>query len=148
MRKKAFFPWFKSCRFSLFHRQGFTLLEILVSMVILYSATGGLFASFVAAQKYVLRSRHRLQAANAGRMVLEDLRADVNQQTWDSAANRLACPGGVYPCTRSYNIPPPQFPSGAPLANWSVTYVVDQIMVDGIPMRQVTVTVHWEEPVS
>jgi prepilin-type N-terminal cleavage/methylation domain-containing protein len=138
-------------------RKGFTLLEVLVSLVVLSSATAGLFASFVAAQKYVMRSRHRLQAANGARMVLEDLKAHVNQNNWDdSGTNLLACPGGPHPAGYfCENLPyplPGAVPGGdydpGPPWNWSAKYRIDYIGVGGIIMRQVTVTVHWDEPVS
>ena len=132
------------------HRQrgksGFTLLEIMVALVILTSAASGLFASFVAAQRYVSRSRNRLRAVNAGRMVLEDLRVYVNQSNWDDeATNLLACPGGTYPCDKTYTLPPAEFPATPPW-NWSAIYTVSQIDVAGIQMRQVTVNIQWDEP--
>jgi prepilin-type N-terminal cleavage/methylation domain-containing protein len=124
----------------------FTLLEIMVSLVILASAAGGLFASFVASQKFVSRSRHRLAAMNGCRLIMEDLRAYVDQATWDdSGVNPLACPGGVYPCTRNFTLPAADYPPGAPW-NWAASYEIDQELVNGVNIRKVSITVSWDEP--
>lgn len=120
---------------------GFTLVEVIVSLLILAIAVTGLFASFVAAQRYVSRSRHRLVAANAARMAIESLKSSVDQRTWDDpAVNLLAC--AAYPCTKTYALPADY--QGTPW-NWSANYVVTPISVGGVDMRRVDVTVRWDE---
>lgn len=125
---------------------GFTLLEIMVAMVILASATAGLFASFIAAEKFVGRSRRRLAAANACRLIAEDLKAAVSQQEWSDPVglNPLCCPGGGYPCVRDYVLPA-SYPSGSPW-NWRAQYEISLVDVGGVPMRKVRVEVRWDEP--
>lgn len=68
-------------------RAGFTLVEVIVSMVIVAITAVGIFASFIATQNYVSRSRGRIMAINAERAELERLRAEVNQGTWDNTPN-------------------------------------------------------------
>ena len=125
---------------------GFTLLEIVIAFLILSVATAGLFSSFMAARKYVSHSRHRLAAANAARIILEDLKNSVRQDTWnDNNNNPLAC--SSYPCIKTYNLPNVN-PFNLPLG-WSASYTIDQpagLNINGIQMRQVTANVHWEEP--
>lgn len=144
--KKKVIPVKDKRRFyhTLFLLNGFSLVEVLVAALILSVAASGLFASFIAAQKYVIRSRHRLTAANAARMVLEDFKNHVDQNTWDDPVkNPLAC--ATYPCTKTYVLPPEFI--GTPF-NWRASYVITPIDVGGITMRRVDVTIHWDEPHS
>jgi len=122
---------------------GFTLIEILIAFIIMAVATTGLFASFVAAKKYVSRSRHRLAAVNAARMILEDLRAYVDQSRWTDSSNLLTCPGGGS-CLGNYNLPA-DYPVGTPW-NWSANYTSIPVNVSTAQMRRVTVNIHWDEP--
>ena len=120
-----------------------------MALVILATAVAGLFATFIASQKYVSRSRHRLAAANAARMVLEDLKAYVDQKTWDDATvNLLVCPPPGYPCTRTYTLPAADYPPAPSPWNWSANYTISLVPVGagGIQMRRVDVTIHWDEP--
>lgn len=128
------------------YNQGFTLLEIMVAMVVLASAVSGLFASFIAAEKFVSRSRRRLAAINACRLIAEDLKAAVSQREWSDPAgtNPLCCPGGAYPCVRDFVLPA-SFPSGPPW-NWRGQYEISLLDVGGVQMRRVKVRVLWDEP--
>lgn len=53
-------------------------------MVIVAITAAGIFASFIAAQNYVSRSRGRIMAINAERAELERLRAAVIEGGWGS----------------------------------------------------------------
>lgn len=67
--------------------QGFTLVEILVSLLILASVVGGVMASFIASQRFIARSNRRLQAVNYIRDAFEVLKDGVNAEYWANAAN-------------------------------------------------------------
>lgn len=60
-------------------RAGFTLVEVVVSVVIVTLTAAGIFASFIAAQNYVSRSRGRINTSNAIRQQIENMKVYVNQ---------------------------------------------------------------------
>lgn len=84
-------------------RAGFTLVEVIVSVVIVALTAAGIFSSFIAAQNYVSRSRGRAGTSNSIRQQIENLKIEVNQTSWNATAtcnpdtNGLAltttCPG-------------------------------------------------------
>ena len=55
---------------------GFTLVEIMVSVVIIVIIAGGLFGAFVGAQRFLIKARYRLQAYISEKEVLDKLRSD------------------------------------------------------------------------
>lgn len=59
------------------------MVEVIVSVVLVALTAAGIFASFIAAQNYVSRSRGRVNTANAERQQIESLKAEVIQQAWD-----------------------------------------------------------------
>lgn len=65
---------------------GFTLVEVLVSLVIISITATGIFASFIAAQSYVKRSKRRIIAFNFARQQFEQLKPAVRQDTWDTGS--------------------------------------------------------------
>ena len=67
---------------------GFTLVEVLVSLVIISITATGIFASFIAAQHYVQRSKRRIIAFNFARQQFERLKPSVREDTW---ANTPQC---------------------------------------------------------
>ncbi len=66
------------------YKSGVTLLEILVSMIILGLVTGGIFSAFVMGRKATLRSETELAAAQMTQAALDRLR---------SSASALPAPG-------------------------------------------------------
>lgn len=68
-------------------RAGFTLVEIVVSVVIIALTAAGIFTSFIAAQNYVSRSKGKVSTSNAERQQIEALKAEARQEAWDSIAN-------------------------------------------------------------
>ncbi len=73
-------------------RKSITLMEVLVSAVILASVAAGLFATFVSVRKYINRANRRIIATNLGRSVLEDLYKGVRADTWDTSGGVLYAP--------------------------------------------------------
>ena len=116
---------------------GFTLVEVIVSLLILLATAAGIFASFVAAQNYVLRSKRRIAAVNSVREKLEELRPYVRQDTWTNSTNLLWANEGA---TRAY---PPEdifLDTWPGQRNYTVTNTVNTAS------RNVSVTVNWTEP--
>ena len=54
--------------------KGFTLVEVIVALVILVSTSAGIFASFIAAQRYGASAKRRIVEVNFARQKLEELK--------------------------------------------------------------------------
>lgn len=80
-KSKFFFNSFLSAK------KGFTLVEVLVSLVIIAITATGIFASFIAAQYYVKRSKRRIIAFNFAREQLERLKLSVREDRWANTAD-------------------------------------------------------------
>jgi type II secretory pathway pseudopilin PulG len=65
---------------------GFTLMEIVVSLIILATVFGGLTATFVGVKRYVSRASRRLTAVNLGRQALNALYVQTRADTWNTGA--------------------------------------------------------------
>jgi len=110
--------------------KGFTLLEIIVSLLILSLVIAGTMSAFTASRRYIKRAQHRLQATNIARGILEDLYREVRQDTWDTGRLRNG-----YSETNTVTID-------------NITYTSNLTVSDvsGHQYRQVTVNVTWTEP--
>lgn len=153
------------------NRKGLSLVEILIAMLILAIAAAGLFSSFVAANKFISRSKRRLAAVNLARHLNEQLYKDVTASTWiDATSNLLTCPdwkapigtldNDDYPCTKSSDLLDPNFDalllvpaidSNSPLDGFTVIAYLD-IDLDGADTdcylncpRIVKVRIEWAE---
>ncbi|HOX54758.1 MAG: prepilin-type N-terminal cleavage/methylation domain-containing protein [Candidatus Omnitrophica bacterium] len=89
-------------RYKIIKSRGFTLAEILISALILVIAASGVFASFVAANRYVNMSKRRMAAVNLARQVSERLYTSVAGDTW-TASGLLYCGvnNSAYPCNKT-----------------------------------------------
>jgi len=127
---------------SLVYLKGFTLLEILVSTVILALVMTGLAYVFLAGRTHLKHARSRIQAAELGRFFLAPLQMFVTatehpsgaQNGWNQANNCLTggagCPGaqtiGATTYTPTYSFTP----------------------ITGTTLQKVKVTISWPEPPS
>ncbi len=121
---------------------GFTLVEIIVSLMILLVTVAGVYASFVAAQRYTISAKHRIAAVNFARKQFEELRPYVRQDTWN---NNTAGVNLLYaPNTGSPQIYPPV---SVDLSNgWLANVSYNVASTDTTTNRTVTVNVTWTEP--
>ncbi|MCX5705552.1 MAG: prepilin-type N-terminal cleavage/methylation domain-containing protein [Candidatus Omnitrophica bacterium] len=69
-------------------KRGFTILEVLISAVILALVTLGLVNVFVVAKRYMAHSRSRTAGGQIGKLFLDPLQMAVRQDTW--GANSLS----------------------------------------------------------
>jgi len=77
-------------------KKGLTLIEILVSCVILALVLTGLVSIFIAGKRHVLHGRSRMTASELGRYFLDPLQMQVRQDDW--GANCLSqgnCPNEI-----------------------------------------------------
>lgn len=120
-------------------KKGVTLIEVMISALILAVTIAGLFASFSTSQSLVAQSGRVTEAKGFAQQTLERLRKEVRQDTWDSAGNELRVHetgwetlpgtfGATYSGRRKYLVENGPFPG------------------DGSGGRKVTVTIDWQEP--
>lgn len=122
------------------NKKAFTLLEIIVSTIILALVIGGLANVFVVAKRRIVYSRSKMQTAELGRLFLDPLQSQVRQDEW--GANCLTgrdCSAESQTQTLD-NIP------------YTPTYETSALLVDAQNpqgrLRKVKVTISWDEPVD
>ncbi|MDD4182691.1 MAG: prepilin-type N-terminal cleavage/methylation domain-containing protein [Candidatus Omnitrophica bacterium] len=110
--------------------KGFTLMEVVVSLIILATVFGGLTATFVGVKRYVSRASRRLTVVNLGKEALNALYIHVRADTWNNAGAALA-PGRY------------SFAAGA------ITQVPNSIAIDGFTYGDAAAAVIddvWPDP--
>ncbi|MBI5872789.1 MAG: type II secretion system protein [Candidatus Omnitrophica bacterium] len=115
-------------------KKGFTLVEVMVSLVILALLAAGLFSVFVSARYMVVRSKRRLGAMEVARAEIEKNRQHIRADRWDNASYPLFPADGTWRACASTTYP---------------GYTVDCRVVQGPAVdsyRTVTVRVRWSDP--
>lgn len=108
---------------------GFTITEVIIATLIFSLAMAGVFASISQLRQPAVESSQEVTAAFLGKKILDDLRGDVNQDTWNSG-NLVA--GTTYgPYTQTI---------GGKAYFYSYDVIADP---DGTRARQVTLNVTW-----
>jgi len=109
---------------------GFSLIEILVSMLIFALIMGGLANLFFSTKRLTSHQRYRLVAAELSRFYLDFLHKDVRQDEWDSncLGSGAGCPGD-------------QVVDGI---TYSPTFAFNDLL--GGMVRKVRLTIDWTEP--
>ena len=70
-------------------KKSVTLLEVIVSVMILALVYLGIAGVFVAGKRYVQNSRFRMTGGEIGKYFLDPFQNDVNEQSWGTPGNRL-----------------------------------------------------------
>ncbi len=109
-------------------RKGFTLVEVMVSLVILSLVATGVFSVLVSARHLVSRSKRRLGAAELARWEIENKRWAVRSDWWDTV-NQTSIHGWT---------------SWVYSGTYRTRYKVES--VPGYDCRKITVEVRWDEP--
>lgn len=118
-------------------RAGFTLIEVIVSSVLIGITLLSLANLFVAGKRHILHSRSRMAGGELGRAFLDPLQMDVREDTWGTASNCLTnAPAGC---------PSPQTFDNI---TYTPTYNIDDINMGGVNnnLRRVRLTISWNEP--
>jgi prepilin-type N-terminal cleavage/methylation domain-containing protein len=110
---------------------GFTMTEVIVATLIFSLAMAGVFASISELRQPAVESTQEVTAAFIGKRILEDLRSQVNAQSWDTAGSDLELgthtgPGPFLIGGRSYTS--------------TYTVIAD---LNGTSARQVILNVTW-----
>lgn len=121
--------------------KGFTLIEIVVSMLILSLVVAGSFSLYVTANGQVNNAKHRLQAVNQAMGVLERLRyyVSVDSNNPENSDQALSVNTGISP--ELIGLPAEPDISDVSLPRW----YYDVKTVSGSNCKEVSVSVKWEE---
>jgi len=114
------------------NRKALTLLEILISVIILALVVTGLGNVFVAGKRYIQHSRMRMTGGEIGKYFLDPLQNDVNQSTWGTTS-RLGVPANAVEQTASID---------------GRTYTADYTVTNNSPianLNKVKVIITWTE---
>ncbi len=115
-------------------RRGVSLIEVLVSAVLLALVLAGMASVFITGRRNLLHIRARGAGGELGKYFLEPLQADVNQATWGSncLTAGTGCPGAVQLPPVTYT---PSYTT-ADVSGW----------VGNSHLKKVKVTITWNEP--
>lgn len=116
---------------------GLSLVEILVATIILLIAALGTFGVLASMRGQSSGSERELQAAYFGRQMLEELRAKVDQGTWNSWY--LTCDGATYPW-------PGPFVNHTFFNTFNGQAFYNCADLGTPPVRQVNLIINWNEP--
>lgn len=125
------------------NKKGFTLLEVVISILIFSICIAGATATMITAFGFFNSAKHRLEAYKQAQAVLEKLRyypsSDPNNPSPIGVASVFST--GTHSPTEIGLGPNPTITGLQALPEWA--YYVDT--VSGSNCREVTVTVEWEE---
>ncbi len=133
------------------NKRGLTLIEVIISALILSITVGGILFVFTTQVGVVSRTGRRIQTMNFARQTLEQLRNKVGADTWPASGGLssgthnseafLSLAGTGFGVGEPFGVTAPAIPR---------SYVVTDIDPDssgGDPdYKSVTVTVDWAEP--
>ena len=116
------------------NKKALTLLEIIVSIIILSVTMIGMTNLFMSAKRYIMHSRARMGGGELGKLFLDPLQMEVRQDTWDTNANNLRIRHNDQGQSQTIN---------------GITYVPIYDVTDaGLGMRRAVVTINWKENVQ
>ncbi|MDD4894769.1 MAG: prepilin-type N-terminal cleavage/methylation domain-containing protein [Candidatus Omnitrophica bacterium] len=130
MMKRSFTPLDKKKLSNNNYLTGFTLIEVLVSALLLALVTTGLVYVFFAAKKHIMHARSRMQVAELSRFFLTPFQNQVRQDQWGSN-----CLGAGVDCTVEAQV----------IDNVTYTPSYDPGDVAGTALRKIKVTINWSE---
>lgn len=115
------------------HREGFTLIEVVIAALIITVMAAGMFGAFVGARYIFRRSRHKMQAFNFAREVQDKLRSNyIYTDSQMSVKSHIEAELGSIIRGEM-----------ASLMDTQLTYDVSEPALDGY--KKVTVRVNWDE---
>jgi len=125
------------------NKKGLSLLEILISSVILALLMAGLVNLFVAGKRHIVHTRSRMAGGELGRLFFDYLQMHVREDTWLAAGNALQT--GVWNCPPSQ----PGCPTALERTFGAITYGAQYTITRNAPINnvnRVTVNIAWTEP--
>jgi len=128
------------------NKQGLTLIEVIISALVLSIAVGGLLLVFSMEKGVISRTGRRVQAMDFARQTLEQLKNAVGADTWPASGDLSS---GTHN-SEGFLTLTGDFGPGGKFAGAGRSYIVTNMDPDssgGDPdYKSVTVTVDWDEP--
>ncbi|GAG34459.1 unnamed protein product [marine sediment metagenome] len=125
------------------NNRGLTLIEVIISALILSIAVGGILLVFTTEKGVVSHTGRRVQAMDFTRQTLEQLKNAVGADTWPAAGDLSS---GTHN-SEGFLTLPGDFGPGGRFAGAGRSYTVNDVLDSGdIIYKSVTVTVDWSEP--
>lgn len=122
-------------------KKGLTLLEIIISIVILALVITGLVSVFVASKGLIQHSRYRTAGGAIGKQFVDPLQAYIRQDTWEGSncfnTNDPNNPASMANC--------PSIPASYTMNNiiYTSQYYISNISSD---LKKVKAKIIWSEP--
>lgn len=113
---------------------GISMLEIIISMLILALVLVGLINVFVVSRSYIAHSRSRTSASQVAAIFLDPLQNEVDETDWNQSTNCLTATNGWRTG--------PSLPFNG--VNYTSTYEVTNESA-GTELRRVRINVTWNE---
>ncbi len=117
-------------------KDGVSLFEILVALIVFSIAITGIITLFNSAKKFQLHNRSNIAGSELGKLFLDPLQQDVNATTW-SVGNCVSTDG------TNTNCDPASQTQTVNNINYTLTYNKDQ--VPGTNLRRVQLQLNWNE---
>ncbi len=117
-------------------KKGFTIIEVIVSSMIIALLAGSVFSAFLGAYCFLSRARHRVQAFNFAMEALDRLRSNYQYLDEEMSVGSGYLASGIG-CSIAG-----EMAALAPLPA-DFTYDVTEPQVNGY--KQVTIKVQWDE---
>ncbi len=127
-------------------KAGLTIVEVLMSAVIIMVAVLGIVGLFPTALQNVHYGGHMSQASSLAQEMIELIRTQPfpTVSSYDGLDTRIGDPGGLPLFTQWMSDIAPANPSGALPQGWGTIQVQDNAL--GLAdLKQVTVTIGWQE---
>jgi len=118
---------------------GFTLMEVLVSLVLIALTLTGLLSLFTGGKRLVIHNRCKMTGGELGKAFLDPLQMHVRQDEWMGSSNCCNCLSSY----GTVNCPTSQSIGGI---NYTPNYTIDGIA--GTGLLRVRLTINWSENAS
>jgi len=116
-------------------KNGYTLVEIVVTTVILSLITLGMLGVFVSGNKQVLHTRERMTSSELGKFFIDPMQMAVRQDSWGLAGNVL---------NLGTDVALPNTPQTINRRSFSGTYTTTAVA--NTDLRRVKAKITWVEP--
>lgn len=115
-------------------KKGFSLFEIIVSLIILSIAITGVTVLYTSSKKFVLHGRSTFIGTELGRVFLDPLQLDVRWDQWQTGSNCLSSTPTLG-CIGQQTVNNIQY---------DPVYTINTVGVTSL--RRVTLNLNWTEP--
>jgi len=113
-------------------KKGLSLIEIIVSLVIMSITMVGLVNIFISARRHILHARTRMTGGELGKYFLDPLQMEVRQDTWDN---------------NSLSVRPPYNGTNQTIERINYRPIYNITSVNNTTLRRVVVDIVWNETI-